>query len=181
MQESLTGLEAGGKAAEREKGAATAGAWAISADPPRPGRSETAEKRSQSPEQPTGNSTKATFIIADAAARYFRENGITKLPASKALQAGLKAAYQRRTPDITITGQNGRIQAAYRQSDAISTRFYAGNASQQKSVNRNDKNHPKMIPNPLQKRRYAPYPTRNTPRFLTGLQGRKKARKMIPR
>ena len=30
------------------------------------------------------------FIIADAAARYFREHGITKLPARKALQAEIE-------------------------------------------------------------------------------------------
>ena len=31
------------------------------------------------------------FIIADAAARYFRENGISKLPSYKALQAEIEA------------------------------------------------------------------------------------------
>ena len=30
------------------------------------------------------------FIIADAAARYFRENGISKLPSYKALQAEIE-------------------------------------------------------------------------------------------
>ena len=30
------------------------------------------------------------FIIADAAARYFREHGITKLPARKTLQDGIE-------------------------------------------------------------------------------------------
>ena len=33
---------------------------------------------------------KATFIIAEAAARYFKAHGITKLPARKALQAEIE-------------------------------------------------------------------------------------------
>ena len=31
------------------------------------------------------------FIIADAAARYFRENGISKLPSYKSLQAAIES------------------------------------------------------------------------------------------
>lgn len=34
------------------------------------------------------------FIIADAAARYFRENGISKLPSYKALQAEIESLIQ---------------------------------------------------------------------------------------
>ena len=34
------------------------------------------------------------FIIADAAARYFRENGISKLPSHKALQAEIETLIQ---------------------------------------------------------------------------------------
>ena len=34
------------------------------------------------------------FIIADAAARYFRENGISKLPSYKALQAEIETLIQ---------------------------------------------------------------------------------------
>ncbi len=69
------------------------------------------------------------FIIADAAARYFRENGISKLPSYKALQAEIESLIKRKTAATTITGQNGRNTAAYRLSRAISTRFYAGSAS----------------------------------------------------
>lgn len=69
------------------------------------------------------------FIIADAAARYFRENGISKLPSYKALQAEIESLIKEKTAATTITGQNGRNTAAYRLSRAISTRFYAGNAS----------------------------------------------------
>ena len=36
------------------------------------------------------NMSQAEFIIADAAARYFRENGISKLPSYKALQAEIE-------------------------------------------------------------------------------------------
>lgn len=69
------------------------------------------------------------FIIADAAARYFRENGISKLPSYKALQAEIETLIKEKTAATTITGQNGRNTAAYRPSRAISTRFYAGSAS----------------------------------------------------
>lgn len=63
------------------------------------------------------------FIIADTAARYFREHGITKLPASKALQREIEQLTVRRTPDITTTGRNASGRRSFRQSDAISTRF----------------------------------------------------------
>ncbi len=70
------------------------------------------------------------FIIADAAARYFRENGISKLPpAIKPCKQRLKPLSKRKTAATTITGQNGRNTAAYRLSRAISTRFYTGSAS----------------------------------------------------
>ena len=77
-------VEAGGKDAEREKGAATAGACLFQ-DPPCPGRAETAEKRQA--KAAYRQKHESDFIIADAAARYFRENGISKLPSYKSLQA----------------------------------------------------------------------------------------------
>ena len=61
------------------------------------------------------------FIIADAAARYFRENGISKLPSYKALQAEIETLIKEKTAATTITGKNGRNTAAYRPSRAIST------------------------------------------------------------
>ena len=39
------------------------------------------------------------FIIADAAARYFREHGITKLPARKALQDEIEQLVSKRNID----------------------------------------------------------------------------------
>ena len=46
------------------------------------------------------------FIIADAAARYFRENGISKLPSYKVLQAEIESLIKEKTAATTITGQN---------------------------------------------------------------------------
>ncbi len=66
-------VEAGGKDAEREKGAATAGACLFQ-DPPCPGRAETAENAKA--KAAYRQKHESDFIIADAAARYFRENGI---------------------------------------------------------------------------------------------------------
>ena len=83
--------EAGGKDAGREKGAATAGACLFQ-DPPCPGRAETAEKRQSKSSHRQKH--ESDFIIADAAARYFKENGISKLPGYKALQAEIESLIQ---------------------------------------------------------------------------------------
>ena len=40
------------------------------------------------------NRHESDFIIADAAARYFKENGISKLPGYKALQAEIESLIQ---------------------------------------------------------------------------------------
>ncbi len=69
------------------------------------------------------------FIIADAAARYFRETAFPSCRAIKPCKQRLKALSKRKTAATTITGQNGRNTAAYRLSRAISTRFYTGSAS----------------------------------------------------
>ena len=49
-----------------------------------------AQKTEKMPAAPTGNGTKAIFIIADAATRYFRAHGVSKLPSHKALQAEIE-------------------------------------------------------------------------------------------
>ncbi len=50
------------------------------------------------------------FIIADAAARYFRENGISKLPSYKALQAEIESPYQREKQRLQrLPGKTGGI------------------------------------------------------------------------
>ncbi len=60
------------------------------------------------------------FIIADAAARYFRENGISKLPSYKALQAEIETLTKRKTAHTTITGQKSPCQgAAYREKQSF--------------------------------------------------------------
>ena len=83
MQESLAGLK-GLEAAIREKKELQRNLLNyISTKPARDGlkaqKSEKARKAYREQHQ-------SDFIMADAAARYFREHGITKLPASKALQ-----------------------------------------------------------------------------------------------
>ena len=63
------------------------------------------------------------FIIADAAARYFRENGISKLPSYKALQAEIETLIQEKNSGYNDYRAKRRNTAAYRLSRAISTRF----------------------------------------------------------
>ena len=66
------------------------------------------------------------FIIADAAARYFKAHGITKLPARKALQAEIEQLSPRKTACITpITNRNSGSRSC-RPSSGTSTRFCAG-------------------------------------------------------
>ncbi|MBO5536467.1 MAG: hypothetical protein J6B53_13865, partial [Clostridia bacterium] len=58
------------------------------------------------------------FIIADAAARYFRENGISKLPSYKALQAEIET--------LTSASRVGsRLLWKWVTVSTISTRFTA--------------------------------------------------------
>ena len=105
---------------------------------------------------------------------FQRKTAFPSCRAIKPCKPRLKALSKRKTAATTITGQNGRNTAAYRLSRAISTRFYARNASSvKKQRNRSDKNRPQMYPNP--------YRTRGLPRtlsaipkdFLTGLQAEK--------
>ncbi len=126
MRESLTELKQVEKTLNGKKGAATAGTCLFQ-DPPCPGRAETAENAKA--KAAYRQKHESDFIIADAAARYFRENGISSCRAIKPCKQRLKALSKRKTAATTITGQNGRNTAAYRPSRAISTRFYAGNAS----------------------------------------------------
>jgi len=66
------------------------------------------------------------FIIADAAARYFKAHGITKLPARKALQAEIEQLISEKTACITpITNRNSGSRSC-RPSSGTSTRFCAG-------------------------------------------------------
>ena len=66
------------------------------------------------------------FIIADAAARYFRENGISKLPSYKSLQAEIESLIKEKNSGYNDYRAKRRSTAACRLSRAISTRFYAG-------------------------------------------------------
>ena len=66
------------------------------------------------------------FIIVDAAARYFREHGITKLPARKALQDEIEQLFPRNPACITPTTNRSSGTRSCRPSSGTSTRFYAG-------------------------------------------------------
>ncbi len=93
------------------------------------------------------------FIIADTAARYFREHGITKLPASKALQGRLSSLPSRRTPDITTTGQKRqRAQELADSQTQYRPDFKGAHRASRKSVNRSVKDRPEMIPKPYKNR-----------------------------
>ncbi len=55
------------------------------------------------------------FIIADAATRYFRAHGVSKLPSHKALQAEIEQLTAEKNAITTNTGRKSRGQgAAYR-------------------------------------------------------------------
>ena len=65
------------------------------------------------------------FIIADAAARYFKAHGITKLPARKALQAEIEQLISEKDGLYPITNRNSGSRSC-RPSSGTSTRFCAG-------------------------------------------------------
>ncbi len=116
-------LKAAGKDAEREKGAATAGACLFQDPPVRDGLKQQKYAKAKAAYRQQHESD---FIIADAAARYFRENGISKLPTYKALQAEIETLIPEKDGGYNDYRTEGRNTAAYRPSSAISTRFYAG-------------------------------------------------------
>lgn len=120
------------------------------------------------------------FIIADATARYFRENGISKLPSYKALQAEIESLIKEKNSGYNDyrakREEYRRLQTVKGNIDQILRR----ERKPVKGRNRNDKNHPKMYPNPY-RTRGLPHTLSAIPKdFLTGLQGRKTP-KMIPR
>lgn len=119
-QESLAGLK-GLEAAIREKKELQRNLLGYIGT--KPARDGLKAQKSEKARRAYREQHESDFIIADTAARYFREHGITKLPASKALQGRLSSLPSRRTPDITTTGRNASGRRSFRQSDAISTRF----------------------------------------------------------
>ena len=66
------------------------------------------------------------FIIADAAARYFREHGITKLPARKALQDEIEQLVSKKSGLYNTYHDRNSGTRSCRPSSGISTRFCAG-------------------------------------------------------
>ena len=89
MQESLTELKQVEKTLNGKKGAATAGACFYSKT--RPVRDGLKQQKNAKAKAAYRQKHESDFIIADAAARYFRENGISKLPSYKALQAEIES------------------------------------------------------------------------------------------
>ena len=66
------------------------------------------------------------FIIADAAARYFREHGITKLPARKALQDEIEQLVSKKSGLYNTYHEQNSGSRSCRPSSGTSTRFCAG-------------------------------------------------------
>ena len=85
------------------------------------------------------------FIIADAAARYFRAHGITKLPARKALQAEIEQLISpKRQPLQQLPGNRNGGSRSCRQSNGTSTKSCAGrNRTAERSRTMSD-NPPRM-------------------------------------
>lgn len=119
-QESLAGLK-GLEAAIREKKELQRNLLGYIGT--KPARDGLKAQKSEKARRAYREQHESDFIIADTAARYFREHGITKLPASKALQREIEQLTVQKTPDITTTGRNASGRRSFRQSDAISTRF----------------------------------------------------------
>ncbi len=63
------------------------------------------------------------FMIAEAATRYFKANGIAKLPASKTLQAEIEQLMREKKRFTTSTGKSGRKQRNCRPSRVTLSKF----------------------------------------------------------
>ena len=74
------------------------------------------------------------FIIADAAARYFKAHGITKLPARKALQAEIEQLISRKTACITLSRTETAVQGVADRQAEHRPDFAPGRAAPQKGA-----------------------------------------------
>ena len=81
-------VEAGGKDAEREKELQR---QVLAYSKTRPVRDGLKQQKNAKAKAAYRQKHESDFIIADAAARYFRENGISKLPSYKSLQAEIES------------------------------------------------------------------------------------------
>ena len=121
------------------------------------------------------------FIIADAAARYFRENGISKLPSYKSLQAEIESLIKEKN-----SGYNDyrAKREEYRRLQTVKGNIDQILRRERKPVEKAGTGTIKTAPKCT--RTYTeqggcPVPYPQIPKdFLTGLQGRKTP-KMIPR
>ncbi len=122
MQESLTELKPRWKRRWTGKRSCNGRCLPIQ-DPPCPGRAETAEKRQSKSSLPT--EARKRLYHSRRSRPIFRENGISKLPSYKALQAEIENLIEEKNSGYNDYRAKRRNTAAYRPSRAIFTRFYA--------------------------------------------------------
>lgn len=98
------------------------------------------------------------FIIADAATRYFRAHGVSKLPSHKALQAEIERLTAEKNAHYNeYREKRARVKELHTVKSNLS-QILQGEKDREKSTNMSVKNRPETIP----KRGYALHPIRNT-------------------
>lgn len=98
------------------------------------------------------------FIIADAATRYFRAHGVSKLPSHKALQAEIERLTAEKNAHYNeYREKKARVKELHTVKSNLS-QILQGEKDREKSTNMSVKNRPETIP----KRGYALHPIRNT-------------------
>lgn len=98
------------------------------------------------------------FIIADAATRYFRAHGVSKLPSHKALQAEIEQLTAEKNAHYNeYREKKARVKELHTVKSNLS-QILQGEKDREKSTNMSVKNRPETIP----KRGYALHPIRNT-------------------
>ena len=173
-QESLAGLK-GLEAAIREKKELQRNLLGYIGT--KPARDGLKAQKSEKARRAYREQHESDFIIADTAARYFREHGITKLPASKALQREIEQLTVQKNAgynDYREKRQRAQeLQTVRRNIDQI----LRGAPSQQKKREQERQRPPRNDTETLQKYRYDMNPYRNTPRLPNGAYRAEKARK----
>lgn len=98
------------------------------------------------------------FIIADAATRYFRAHGVSKLPSHKALQAEIEQLTAEKNAHYNEYREKRARVKELHTVKAIFLKSCKARKTERKSTNMSVKNRPETIP----KRGYALHPIRNT-------------------
>ena len=113
------------------------------------------------------------FIIADAAVRYFRQKGITKLPTYKSLQAEIEQLTAEKNALYNEYRANKERVRELQTMKSNLSKSTTANRADRKSMNRSVKNRPEMIPKP-NKNRDMPLPlSAILPDLKTGRTGQK--------